>query len=149
MANEGPRQPTLANAGPPHLVQTHPAQHRSPTANAGQHRPTRATNTPFPPTTTPETHVRAIVRAFLFILYFFFTRNACTSNRTRVSSHISLIYPPKRTYEHSYVRFFLYSITKRTYEQSYVRFVFHFNFLSPATRVRAIVHASLLFFVIF
>ena len=63
---------------------------------------------PSGPTTTPETHVQALVRAFLLLFLFFITRNVCTSNRTRVSSFIFIFYHPKRVYEQSYMRFLFF-----------------------------------------
>ena len=94
--------PTPHNEPPAHISTL---QHVSRATNT----PLRATDTPFPPTNTPldppplpkrtykqsyvhfvlllspETRVRGIVRAFLFLFLFFGFGNVGMSNRTRVS----------------------------------------------------------------
>src|SRR5271155_2003391 len=106
-----------------------------------------------------ETHVRAIVHAFLLLFFIFWLRkrvyeqsytrfvcffffflyfgfgNACTSNRTRVSSFIFIFWLRKRMYDCSYMLFLF--------------FFFSFFFLASETCVRAIVHTFLVFFLFF
>ena len=89
----------------------------------------------FEPPLTPQalkhTYEQSYVCFFFFYL-FFGIGNACTIARTRVSCLI-----------------FIIQLRKRVYEQSYTRFFIHFYYLTAETRVRAIVHAFLMFFFIY
>ena len=170
-ANAGQRRPTKTNAGPWRPTKANEGQRWPTKVNDGQCRPTKSPSHPFrPPTTShyaflspshafdlsprifdPQHAFSTPSHSFYLPATCFDTHyppdprfdphwhprpwNARTSNRTCVSSFVFFFWHRKHVYKQSYTCFLC--------------FLFFYLLISPETRVRAIVHAFLMFLFIY